>query len=188
MKPFEDLPERLSKRIVSVDDCWQWDNPDSEGYGRVTFSGTQYLAHRVVYENLVGPIPAGLHIDHLCRNRGCVNPDHLDPVTCRVNVMRSPIAIGAVNARKTHCKRGHEFTAENTYVLPEGGRHCRECWKINNREFKRRSRKSQHVCRRCGLPVGPSLNGWRHNSGRVKSCGLPPDPVKRSTALEANDE
>jgi hypothetical protein len=80
----------------------------------------------VAYELAIGPIPEGLTIDHLCRNRGCVNPAHLEAVTNRTNLLRGD-GIAALNARKTHCKRGHEFTPENTYVWREGTRACRAC-------------------------------------------------------------
>lgn len=88
--------------------------------------GSQPLAHRVFYEHHVGPIPLGLTIDHLCKVTRCVNPDHLEPVTQRVNTLRGD-GPSAVNARKTHCPHGHEYTPDNTYVRKAGGRICKTC-------------------------------------------------------------
>ncbi|TDD77726.1 HNH endonuclease [Actinomadura rubrisoli] len=83
------------------------------------------VVHRFVYESLVGPIPEGLVLDHLCRVRACCNPAHLEPVTDRVNILRGA-SITAANARKTHCDHGHEFTSQNTY-RHRGRRLCRAC-------------------------------------------------------------
>lgn len=74
----------------------------------------------------VGPIPEGMDLDHTCRNRGCVNPEHLEPVTTQVNTLRG-IGPTAENARKTHCKHGHPLEGDNLYVDPEGKRKCRAC-------------------------------------------------------------
>jgi hypothetical protein len=108
-------------------------------YGGFNFRGKRYLAHRYAYEQLIGPIPEGLSLDHLCRNPRCVNPAHLEPVTHRENVVRG-IGVPAVNARKTHCKRGHPFSEANTRVrLKKGrpGRECRTCIREQKRERRR---------------------------------------------------
>jgi hypothetical protein len=127
------LERFLSK--VAVDDetgCWVWTAAiDNTGYGRFHLEARRVpgrrpiVAHRVSYEHFVGPIPEGLTLDHLCRNRGCVNPGHLEPVTNRDNVLRGE-GITAANAVKTHCDNGHEFTPENTYEWG-GSRYCRQC-------------------------------------------------------------
>ncbi len=110
-------------------ECWEWAGTRFRGYGMIGVRGLENRrAHRVSYETFVGPIPDGLTIDHLCRNRGCVNPAHLEPVTNKVNVLRG-VGPTAVNARKTHCCRGHEFTPENT-LLSSGRRYCRACIKV----------------------------------------------------------
>lgn len=108
--------------------CWEWKRSLSTGYGQihVVGQGKRVYAHRVVWEMLNGPVPEGKELDHLCRNRCCINPAHLEPVTHSLNVRRS-FTPPAVNAKKTHCKRGHEFTPENVYSKPDGGRVCRRC-------------------------------------------------------------
>lgn len=107
------------------DECWPWLASTSWGYGEFSLGGKLRKAHRVAYEDQVGPIPAGLTIDHLCRNESCVNPRHLEPVTMRENTMRGT-GPTATNARKTVCKRGHPYTPENTYRSAKG-RECRVC-------------------------------------------------------------
>ncbi|HEY1105142.1 MULTISPECIES: HNH endonuclease signature motif containing protein [Streptomyces] len=107
--------------------CWQWTGylmPN--GYARISVDGERQYAHRVAYEAFVAPIPAGLVIDHLCRNRGCVNPDHLDAVTQRVNVLRGE-SHAAARARQVACIRGHRFDHANTYRATNGTRKCRRC-------------------------------------------------------------
>jgi len=122
---------------VDVFGCWIWQRGKSKnGYGLIQIGSragghrrrTLY-AHRVSYEVFAGPIPVGLELDHLCRNRACVNPAHLEPVTRSINTLRGagPAKLGALNGRKTHCKNGHPFDLANTRYRPTGGRSCRAC-------------------------------------------------------------
>lgn len=133
---------RFFAKVDAEGDCWQWTacvGPD--GYAR--FLGTK--AHRWAWIHLVGPIPERLELDHLCRNRSCVNPDHLEPVTGYVNIHRS-FSPPARNARKTHCPKGHPYAGDNlrVYARPGGtpSRYCNSCLKENARKqaLKRRSR------------------------------------------------
>ena len=117
--------------IEKTDTCWNWTRfPTSNGYGLVQFDGKLRLVHRVIWNLKVGPIPNGLHIDHLCRNRKCVNPAHLELVTPRENILRG-IGITAKNAVKTHCLRGHPLSGTNLHTRksPTGRvwRSCRRC-------------------------------------------------------------
>lgn len=106
--------------------CWVWTRSLSFGYGRFNINHLRWVkAHRFAYETLVEPVPEGLCLDHLCRNRRCVNPDHLEPVTMKVNLQRG----NNWQRDKTHCKHGHEFTPDNT-VWRKGFRKCRECNRI----------------------------------------------------------
>ena len=122
---------RFAAKTVLLDDgCIQWTgSKSSTGYG--TFyngHGSSVMAHRWAYEHHVGPIPDGHRLDHLCRNRACVNPEHLEPVTQRQNLMRGD-TIPAANAAKTHCPQGHPYSGDNLYVPPgaSNNRHCRAC-------------------------------------------------------------
>lgn len=117
-------------RSGGPDACWPWIAFTHLGYGRImscTHPPHSLRAHRVAYELLVGPIPDGLVLDHLCRNRACVNPAHMEPVTRGENVRRGVGMVWQVAAAKTHCKHGHAFTAENTRRTSRGYRRCRAC-------------------------------------------------------------
>lgn len=118
--------EKVDRR--GPDECWEWRGGKySNGYGRFTVGGTKrmwsYVAHRFAYEISVGPVDSALDLDHLCRNRSCVNPAHLEPVSRAENLRRAR----EFKAPVTHCRHGHEYTPENTYVNPKGRRICRTC-------------------------------------------------------------
>jgi hypothetical protein len=121
--------------------CWLWTGSKSTGYGLFAVGSTldesrrKVRAHRWSYEALKGAIPAGLDLDHLCRVRACVNPDHLEPVTRGENARRGDA--GAHLAAKTHCPQGHPYSGDNLYIRPsDGARECRTC----KRETTRRRR------------------------------------------------
>lgn len=117
--------------------CWTWGGAATLGYGRFWLNGRLTLAHRVSYELHRGDIPPGLVIDHICRNRGCVNPAHLQPLTSGQNVLLGA-GITATNARKTQCLKGHGLSGENLYVTPRGHRHCIECQRERVRLWRQR--------------------------------------------------
>jgi hypothetical protein len=124
--------------------CWEWIGyVDGSGYGRFRGRHRQWeSAHRWFFEFLVGPVPDGMELDHLCRNRRCVNPRHLEPVTHRVNVLRG-VSVPAVNATKSACPAGHRYTATNTYTY-RGMRYCKACRHARLREGRRAQREGGH--------------------------------------------
>jgi hypothetical protein len=137
-EPF-DRSRRVLEKVVRGEGCWAWTaNHTNEGYGVVTYCGVRTTAHRVVYQLLVGPIPAGMQLDHLCRNPSCVNPFHLEAVSGRENLRRGQGWSGR-HAQQTHCVNGHEFTPENTLLHSgSGGRRCRECHADHQRRYRAR--------------------------------------------------
>lgn len=147
------IEERVDRLTIPEPNSgyWLWLGAISPaGYGRI--NGRQ--AHVVSYEIHIGPIPQGLVLDHLCRTRCCVNPWHLEPVTDRENILRGT-APAALNAKKTHCKRGHPYDDQNTYWYCPGGRgqerHCKTCQRASarrtneRRRIERRRRKQEAV-------------------------------------------
>ncbi len=124
--------ERFWEKVrLDPSGCWQWAGAVGAGdrgggYAQMRDAGKTLYAHRLSYETLVGLVPDGLHLDHLCRNRTCVNPTHLEPVTCRENLLRG-VGPTSIHAGKTHCPKGHEYSGENLRLSPKGSRVCRTC-------------------------------------------------------------
>lgn len=145
--------ERIFEKISPCPNtgCWFWTGADKgrgREYGQVWFRGRNTCAHRAVYITLVGEIPDGLELDHLCRVKSCVNPDHLDPCTHAENIERRDRALAKCGMPDRHwdqsrCKHGHEFTDENTKTSSNGKKLCRMCCKISSR--RKYERKKQRL-------------------------------------------
>lgn len=136
--------ERITQHVIvdPVTDCWLWQGAKIRGrYGVVGVNYKKMLAHRQSYLDFVGPIPDGMHLDHLCGNPSCVNPLHLEPVTQAENNARAG-ALGRMDRRSmnTHCKHGHEYTLKNTRITKEGWRECRVCFAAKARRKAARKR------------------------------------------------
>jgi hypothetical protein len=133
------IHERFWTCVEKTDSCWLWTASTSRGYGifswQIDHRRHTVQAHRYAYQQIIGAIPDGLQLDHLCRIRRCVRPSHLEPVTNLENQRRG------LRANATHCINGHPFDAENTYVKPDGGRQCKTCRRAT--DAKRRSLRSR---------------------------------------------
>lgn len=178
-------------RSAGPDGCWPWlAGRQTNGYGHigrrtgVTASGTQ-LAHRAAYELLVGAIPEGMHLDHLCRNTGCVNPAHLEPVTAAENTRR-----GLHGILHTHCGAGHELTGDNLYVKPsDGSKKCRECARQKAKERRASGPKRVHwnqiqIRVACGALAGTAAGVVAHKAAPEPMCSA----CRRFARAQANRE
>lgn len=176
------LPRRATSKIaipLDLRECWEWTAGKASAarpYGRIQDRDKACGAHAWIYEKAVGPIPAGLVLDHLCRNLPCVNPNHLEPVTQQVNVLRG-YAPAALNARKTHCNKGHMLEGDNLhwYFLERGARACVICHRERARVLANKNRVRRGYVdgrRRSHCPQGHALTddnllpwalskGWR---------------------------
>ncbi len=134
----ERVPLRLWLKVRVVETgCWEWQGYKHDGYGGCSLDGKRNLyTHRVFYSRLVGPIPSGLYLDHLCRNRCCANPSHMEIVTNKENVLRGQ-GFAAVNAAKTHCPKGHPYDESNTAIWHWRKQPRRACKTCNREKYHR---------------------------------------------------
>lgn len=130
------IEERFWAKVTKTKKCWLV-KASSGGYGKFNVGAKTYLAHRFAYQLLKGDIPKGLTLDHLCRIRNCVNPEHLEPVTQQTNTLRG-VGITARNAKKTTCHRGHPFDGLYVVKLTRLGRSCSKCLAINQSTYRKR--------------------------------------------------
>ncbi len=145
---YPSLWDRFWAKVDASGDCWEWTGAKlTQGYGHFGVrAGVHRSAHRVAWELLIGPIPDGLEIDHLCRNRSCVNTDHLEPVTRRVNQTRG-FGLAGRRARRTQCPQGHPYDATNTVLSKRNQRNCRECARQRRAERNTREKRARHLAR-----------------------------------------
>lgn len=153
---FKDNPEaydaEAKRRLISLvvqtpTGCWDWQgNADTKGYALFSYRGKCRRAIRVSFQLFIGPIPDGLQLDHLCRNHACVNPNHVEPVTSRENLMRGKTR-AAENAAKTHCLRGHPLSGDNLYLRKRVSgdvirfeRFCRQCMRDAMKRYSQRKK------------------------------------------------
>lgn len=133
------IAQRFWRHVVCVDSptdtCWHWLSTQTKGYGSFSLKGHQFKAHRVAWVLTYGSIDPALTVDHLCRNRACVNPAHLELVTNRVNILRGE-SLQARNARKNVCIHGHPLNEENTRIRRNGWRDCRVCSRDKHRRVR----------------------------------------------------
>lgn len=131
MKQLSIRLKLLMRARIVPGECWPWlASLDNKGYGKISVNNKQVGAYRAAYESFVGPVPQGLELDHLCRNRRCINPSHLEPVTHQENCRRG---FGSV----THCWRGHPFDDANTYLYG-GKRCCKACNRLSVMAYQKR--------------------------------------------------
>lgn len=170
---------RLFTKHVALPDergCMIWTAGHTVGgYGvfgiKVNGRWRNCMAHRFAYEHFVGPVPNGLELDHLCRNRACVNPTHLEPVTRRENIMRGE-GVSAKHAAKTHCPKGHLYAGSNLRIISTGGRQCRACQREKYRETHPFIRLDSRLKTHCdhGHEFTTENTYWRVGWRTCKTC------------------
>ena len=150
---------RLESFIQLENDHWLWQGAkDKKGYG-MSWNGKKYRrAHLVFFEHFKGDIPEGLEVDHLCRVRNCVNPEHLEAVTHAENIRRGQT--GIVNRSKTHCTKGHAYTPENTFIHRQR-RQCKTCRRQRRNEWGKQNREHLNAKRRKNFATCPNAADFR---------------------------
>lgn len=135
------VEQRFWAKVAKSDDCWNWTGSISgRGYGRMqTPASSSSAAHRISYILHHGMIGDGMVVDHICRNKLCVNPAHLRAVTPKQNTLENSASVTAINAAKTHCAKGHPFSGDNLLAQP-GERRCRQCQRGYDKARRRRNR------------------------------------------------
>ncbi len=145
MRPNSRTQAAFKFALLGGDGCWEWTAAKLDGYGVTKALGKSYKVHRLAYELLVGPIPPGLTIDHLCRNRACLRPSHLEVVTHRVNILRG-LTKAAANVAKTHCPKGHPLASGNLvlHLLRQSPprRQCLICARAYSRKYESAKREA----------------------------------------------
>ena len=152
--PQRSIEERFWAKVTTVGPvpcgrpelgrCWLWTAALTDGYGCFRADTGVIRAHRFSYNSLIGPIPDGRQIDHLCRVRRCVRPSHMEPVTLQENLARGE-SPSAKQARQTHCINGHPFAGDNLHITRRGRRHCRACDRRKHRMSYAKRRLGQEV-------------------------------------------
>lgn len=184
-RPRQKLEDRFWTKVAraGVDECWPWTaSLNDAGYGQFYLEGRPHRAHRIAYELLEGEIPDGLVLDHLCRNRHCVNPRHLEPVTNEENIQRATPYLPE-RPLKEKCRNGHPFSPENVRMDPAGWRRCTICEReqLLARYYRKTGRPQQNraegsrfkpdKCMRCGEPVRDRRRFWSHgNEWWCRNC------------------
>lgn len=164
----EDDIARLWTKVEKREGCWSFNaKPRLNGYYHFYDGQRDRPAHRVVYELVKGEVSDELVLDHLCRNQLCVNPDHLEPVTNKINILRGE-SPAARNARKTHCLAGHTLSGTNLYLTRQGWRQCRQCRAtINHERWLRRKNAPGHKTRQYS-PVRSGVSGVSWHKSKLK--------------------
>jgi len=165
--------KRLKAKVKRrLDGCWQWHgatirNARGDRYGTMHYRGKQWLAHRIAYDLWKGPIDPDLQVNHLCENKLCVNPKHLEQIDNWGNALYSMKSVCAINSVKQKCPAGHDYTDENTYVSPKGYRECRKCKK------ERAAKYHKDHYQPTGTPRGPKpkrVRAAKRNRGRASAA------------------